>query len=70
MSDDNKNPDKPAWQRTPPHQDPRFRNFRHPAMKTYGREYVLQNPERFGIDLEAWAAEHGEPEDGDTPGGH
>jgi len=55
MSDD----DKPGWQTTPAHLDPRFRDFRHPAMKTYGREYVLQNPAKFGIDLEAWAAEHG-----------
>ncbi len=60
MTDD----DKPAWQRTPPHQDPRFRHFRHPAMKTYGRAYVLQNPAQFGIDLEAWAAAHGEDNDG------
>jgi len=54
MTDD----DRPTWKRPPPHQDPRFRRFRHPAMKTYGRDYVLQNPERFGIDLEAWAAQH------------
>lgn len=53
MTDD----DKP-WQGTPPHLDPRFRNFRHPAMKSHGREYVLQHPEKFGIDLEAWAAGH------------
>jgi len=56
--------DQPDWQRTPPHLDPRFRNFKHPAMKSYGREYVLQNPEKFGIDLEAWAAAH----DGDGSG--
>lgn len=62
MTDD----DKPRWQRTPPHLDPRFRNFRHPAMKSHGREYVLQNPEKFGIDLEAWAAEHAD-EDSDPP---
>lgn len=55
--------DKPARKRPPPHQDPRFRHFRHPAMKTYGRDYVLQNPERFGIDLEAWAAQHAAPPD-------
>lgn len=55
----------PSWQRPPPHLDPRFRNFRHPAMKTYGRDYVLQNPAKFGIDLEAWAAEHGDDEPDD-----
>lgn len=60
------NDDKPDWQATPPDQDPRFRRFRHPAMRTYGRRYVLNNPGEFGIDLEAWAAAH--PED-DPSGG-
>lgn len=67
MSQDDEQHDREPWERLPPHLDPRFRRFRHPAMKSYGREYVLQNPGRFGIDLEAWAVAHPDPSDSEPP---